>query len=105
MDKTQLYIIKQSCLNRATDLYSKSHSWSEEQIIQTAEIFKDWVCGEKQNTVADYPVISDESKKWLNQNTPEYTAAIEHIKSGGSIKSIRNTFKVSKKVADELAKL
>ena len=46
-----------------------------------------------------------EDKKWLNQNTPEFSKAIEFIKGGGSIEAIKSKYKVSKKVEDELAKL
>ena len=44
-------------------------------------------------------------RKWLNQNTPEYSKAIEFIKGGGSVEAIKSKYKVSKKVQDELAKL
>jgi len=46
-----------------------------------------------------------EEKKWLNQNTPEFSKAIEFIKGGGSIEAIKSKYKVSKKTEDELAKL
>ena len=46
-----------------------------------------------------------EEKKWLNQNTPEFSKATEFIKGGGSIEAIKSKYKVSKKVEDELAKL
>jgi len=46
-----------------------------------------------------------EEKKWLNPNTTEYSKAIEFIKGGGSIEAIKTKYKVSKKVADELAQL
>ena len=46
-----------------------------------------------------------EDKKWLNQNTPEFSKAIEFIKGGGSVEAIKSKYKVSKKVQDELAKL
>ena len=46
-----------------------------------------------------------EDKKWLNPNTTEFSKAIEFIKGGGSIEAIKTKYKVSKKVADELAKL
>ena len=46
-----------------------------------------------------------EDKKWLNQNTPEFSKAIEFIKGGGSVEAIKGKYKVSKKVQDELAKL
>lgn len=44
-------------------------------------------------------------RKWLNQNTPEYTKAIEYLQGGGSMDSIKAKYKVSKKVQDELAKV
>ena len=44
-------------------------------------------------------------RKWLNQNTPEYTKAIEYLQGGGTMDSIKAKYKVSKKVQDELAKV
>lgn len=46
-----------------------------------------------------------EEKKWLNPNTTEFSKAIGFIKGGGSVEAIKTKYKVSKKVADELAKL
>jgi hypothetical protein len=42
-DDVQKYIIRQSSLNRATDLYSKGGNWDEKQIIETARIFENYV--------------------------------------------------------------
>lgn len=50
-------------------------------------------------------VDSEVEKKWLNTNTPEYTKAIEYLQGGGSLDAIKTKYKVSKKIADELAKL
>ena len=86
MDQTQLYIIKQSCLDRATTLHCKNENWSEEQIIRTAEVFVDWVCGEpsgKVNLLPPLPVKPDAEKQWLNFNTPDYNKAMEWIKGQG----------------------
>ena len=44
-------------------------------------------------------------KKWLNQNTPEFSKAIEFIKGGSSIDAIKGKYKVSGKIENELAKL
>ena len=44
-------------------------------------------------------------KKWLNQNTPEFSKAIEFIKGGGSVEAIKSKYKVSGKIENELAKL
>lgn len=42
-DDVQKYIIRQSSLNRATDLYSKGGNWDEQTIIETAKIFENYV--------------------------------------------------------------
>ena len=47
----------------------------------------------------------DDEKSWLNQNTPQFTEAINYIRGGGSIDEIRTKYKVSKKVQDELTRL
>lgn len=104
MDATQMYIIKQSCLNRATDLYSKSDSWSEEQILETADIFVSWVTGEEK-VKQSLPKKPEDQKTWLNFNTPDYNQALEWIKEGYTVKDIRNQYKVAKKVADELQRV
>ncbi len=44
-------------------------------------------------------------RKWLNQNTPEYSKAIKYIQEGGDIENIKSKYKLSKKVEDELTKL
>ena len=46
-----------------------------------------------------------EKKKWLNQNTPEYSKAIEYLKEGGSIEAIKAKYELSSKVENELTKL
>ena len=80
MDATQMYIIKQSCLNRATDLYSKTDSWSEEQILETADIFVSWVTGkESVNVKQSLPKKPEDQKTWLNFNTPDYNQALSWI--------------------------
>jgi len=42
-DSVQISIIRQSSLNRATDLYSKGGNWDEQTIIETARIFENYV--------------------------------------------------------------
>tara|TARA_S200002703_G_C3760018_1_gene233926 strand:+ start:414 stop:737 length:324 start_codon:yes stop_codon:yes gene_type:complete len=106
MDKTQLYIIRQSSLNRATDLYSKKDAWNEEQIIETAKVFEQYVLGGEQlNSLPEIPKVADPDKKWLNKNTPDFNVAIEFIKKGYAVKDIRNKYKVSKEVEQELNKI
>ena len=46
-----------------------------------------------------------EDRRWLNQNTPEYSKAIEYLKGGGDLESIKSKYKVSKKIQDELARV
>ena len=64
MDATQLYIIKQSCLNRATDLYSKTDNWNEEQILETANIFVEWVTGENTTALPSLPKRCQKIKRY-----------------------------------------
>ena len=47
----------------------------------------------------------EEERRWLNQNTPEYSKAIEYLKGGGDLESIKSKYKVSKKIQDELARV
>ena len=44
-------------------------------------------------------------RKWLNQNTPEYSKAIEFIKGGGSVEAIKSKYKVSAKEEANLNKV
>jgi hypothetical protein len=46
-----------------------------------------------------------DDKKWLNKNTPEFSKAIEYLKSGGSLDTIENKYKLAKAVKDELLKV
>ena len=99
MDKTQLYIIKQNALTNANAFWSKDDSRTEEKVLATAEMFSKWVIGEETSSV------TEEDKRWLNFSTPQYNQAAEYMKGGGSIDELRKKYKISKKVADALAKL
>jgi hypothetical protein len=44
-------------------------------------------------------------QKWLNVNTPEFTKAIEYLKSGGSIDVIEKKYKLAAKTKQELLKV
>ena len=56
------------------------------------------------NLASSKSTITDD-KRWLNQNTPEYSKAIEYLKGGGDLESIKSKYKVSKKIQDELARV
>ena len=105
MDKTQLYIIKQNALTNANVFWQKEESKTPEKVLGTAQQFADWVVGGQSNSVADLPIIPDNEKKWLNRNTPDFYSMLEYIKRGGTVKQIRNKYKVSKEVESELNKL
>jgi len=51
------------------------------------------------------PPKANKPTNWLNLNTPEYSRAVEYLLSGGNIDAIKAKYMLSKKVADELAKL
>jgi hypothetical protein len=46
-----------------------------------------------------------EELSWLNQNTPQFTQAIEYLKGGGNLEAIEKKYKLAKKVKDELLKV
>ena len=46
--------------------------------------------------------VSEVQKDWLNENTPEFSKAIEYIKNGGKIQAIQAKYKLSKKVKEQL---
>jgi hypothetical protein len=48
---------------------------------------------------------TEDDKKWLNKNTPEFSKAIEYLKGGGSLETIENKYKLAKAVKDELLKV
>jgi len=48
---------------------------------------------------------TEDDKKWLNKNTPEFTKSIEYLKSGGNIEAIEKKYKLAKTVKDELLKV
>lgn len=43
--------------------------------------------------------------KWLNVNTPEFTKAIEYLKSGGTIEVVEKKYKLAAKTKQELLKV
>ena len=48
---------------------------------------------------------TEEDKKWLNKNTPEFSKSIEYLKGGGNIEAIEKKYKLAKAVKDELLKV
>ena len=48
---------------------------------------------------------ADDEKAWLNENTPQYTEAINFMKRGGTIEQIKAKYKVSKKTQDVLSRM
>ena len=48
---------------------------------------------------------TEDDKKWLNINTPEYNKSIDYLKNGGNIEAIEKKYKLAKAVKDELLKV
>lgn len=46
----------------------------------------------------------DDSKPWLNKNTPEFEKAVKYISEGGKITEIEKKYKLSKEVKEMLLK-
>jgi len=53
----------------------------------------------------DAPAQTEDEQKWLNVNTPEFTKAIEYLKSGGTIEVIEKKYKLAAKTKQELLKV
>jgi hypothetical protein len=51
------------------------------------------------------PAQTEDEQKWLNVNTPEFTKAIEYLKSGGTIEVIEKKYKLAAKTKQELLKV
>jgi hypothetical protein len=49
--------------------------------------------------------VSNDEKKFLNKNTPEFNKAIEYIKNGGNFTAIETKYKMTKEVREELINL
>ena len=56
-------------------------------------------------TVSNNTKETEQDKKWLNKNTPEFSRAIEYLKNGGNLETIENKYKLAKAVKDELLKV
>lgn len=48
---------------------------------------------------------TEDDKKWLNVGQPEFTKAIEYLKSGGTIEVIEKKYKLAAKTKQELLKV
>jgi hypothetical protein len=57
------------------------------------------------NKVGNTLKSTEDDKKWLNKNTPEFSKSIEYLKSGGNIEAIEKKYKLAKAVKDELLKV
>jgi hypothetical protein len=57
------------------------------------------------NKVNAKNATTEDDKKWLNVNTPEFTKAIEYLKSGGTIEVIEKKYKLAAKTKQELLKV
>jgi hypothetical protein len=53
---------------------------------------------------ADATNTHEDTTKWLNEGTPEFTKAISFIKKGGSIDKVKQKFSLSKAVENKLVK-
>jgi hypothetical protein len=57
------------------------------------------------NKVNAKSATTETELKWLNVNTPEFTKAIEYLKSGGTIEVIEKKYKLAAKTKQELLKV
>ena len=45
------------------------------------------------------------AKQWLNKDTTQYQKALDYVKAGGKVSSIREKYSMSKEVEAELSKI
>ena len=53
----------------------------------------------------DHGQASVNAKQWLNKDTTQYQKALDYVKAGGKVSSIREKYSMSKEVEAELSKI
>jgi hypothetical protein len=88
--------------------YGSASSYGKKYALGNLLLIDDTQDADATNThgkpVATYTPV-EEDQKWLNVNTPEFTKAIEYLKSGGTIEVIEKKYKLAAKTKQELLKV
>jgi len=85
--------------------YGSASSYGKKYALGNLLLIDDTQDADATNTHGKAAAQTEDDKKWLNVNTPEFTKAIEYLKSGGTIEVIEKKYKLAAKTKQELLKV
>jgi hypothetical protein len=85
--------------------YGSASSYGKKYALGNLLLIDDTQDADATNTHGKAAAQTEDDQKWLNVNTPEFTKAIEYLKSGGNIEVIEKKYKLAAKTKQELLKV
>jgi hypothetical protein len=85
--------------------YGSASSYGKKYALGNLLLIDDTQDADATNTHGKAAAPTEDDQKWLNVNTPEFTKAIEYLKSGGTIDVIEKKYKLAAKTKQELLKV
>jgi len=85
--------------------YGSASSYGKKYALGNLLLIDDTQDADATNTHGKSAAPAEDDQKWLNVNTPEFTKAIEYLKSGGTIEVIEKKYKLAAKTKQELLKV
>lgn len=85
--------------------YGSASSYGKKYALGNLLLIDDTQDADATNTHGKAVAPTEDDQKWLNVNTPEFTKAIEYLKSGGTIEVIEKKYKLAAKTKQELLKV
>lgn len=85
--------------------YGSASSYGKKYALGNLLLIDDTQDADATNTHGKAAAQTEDDQKWLNVNTPEFTKAIEYLKSGGTIEVIEKKYKLAAKTKQELLKV
>jgi len=85
--------------------FGSASSYGKKYALGNLLLIDDTQDADATNTHGKAAAQTEDEQKWLNVNTPEFTKAIEYLKSGGTIEVIEKKYKLAAKTKQELLKV
>jgi hypothetical protein len=85
--------------------FGSASSYAKKYALGNLLLIDDTQDADATNTHSKDNVKSEDDRKWLNVGQPEFTKAIEYLKSGGTIDVIEKKYKLAAKTKQELLKV
>lgn len=82
--------------------FGSASSYGKKYALGNLLLIDDTQDADATNTHGKATKQTDDDRKWLNVNTPEFTKAIEYLKGGGTIEVIEKKYKLAAKTKQEL---